>query len=790
MRPGLFTHSAVAVLLCAVFFMTIPAARAAKPAAADAKPDTLPAHQAVGLVLSGGGAKGIAHIGVIQALEDNDIPVDYITGTSMGAIIGGLYACGYSPAEMLALIKSKDFGYWSTGTIDPNLTYYYATPEPTPALVHFNLGGQGDKDSNPLSILPSSLINPLPMNFAFMNLFSAYTAQCGGDFNNLFVPLRTVTSDIYAKHKLVLRSGSLADAIRASMTFPLVFRPIEIDSVLVYDGGIYDNYPFNVMRTDFAPDIMIGSNVSGPNKKPQAGDLYQQLEDMIIQNNDYNLPADWGVSISVPVRMFGVLDFDKADTIYAIGYRTAMSMMDSIKARVSARTPAEVTRLRRAVFKAQTPYVHFDSVSVSGGTHSQNEYIRYLFTHHSPDTFGLARARDSYYRAITPGKLENLVTHAVPDDSTGLFTLDMKATVKDNFRIGFGGYISSSTSSMLFLSGGYNTMSFNSLNANVNGWIGQSYVAGLANARVNLLTGVPSALKLRIGASRQKFYEDDHLFFKDNTPISITSIEAYAQFIYTVGAGRRGKFDFGVGYGYLTDRFFHNNRADFEARKRDKTLRNLAQVSAAYNYSTLDNIFFPTSGTSLKAKAMGVFGRYHFHPAQPDEGFPRMNRQMNFAQIEVNASHYFSLGAKGALGVEVNALASTRKLLNSYNASIVCAPSFNPTASSYNSFNPAFRANSYVTAGIVPIWKITSSLQLRGTFHAFMPYKKILERPDATAYYAKAFSNPEFFGEAAFAFTLPFATLSAYANYASYPARNWNFGISLGLFVLAPKFLR
>lgn len=73
----------------------------------------------VGLVLSGGGAKGIAHVGVIKALEDNDIPIDYVTGTSMGAIVGALYACGYTPEEMLKLFTSKDFGYWSSGTLDP-----------------------------------------------------------------------------------------------------------------------------------------------------------------------------------------------------------------------------------------------------------------------------------------------------------------------------------------------------------------------------------------------------------------------------------------------------------------------------------------------------------------------------------------------------------------------------------------------------------------------------------------------------------------------------------------------
>ena len=91
------------------------------------------AHQSVGLVLSGGGAKGIAHIGVIQALEDHDIPIDFVAGTSMGAIVGGLYAAGYTPAEMLDLILSKGFASWSTGQIDPNPTYYFLQKPQTPA---------------------------------------------------------------------------------------------------------------------------------------------------------------------------------------------------------------------------------------------------------------------------------------------------------------------------------------------------------------------------------------------------------------------------------------------------------------------------------------------------------------------------------------------------------------------------------------------------------------------------------------------------------------------------------
>ncbi|MDE6101346.1 MAG: patatin-like phospholipase family protein, partial [Paramuribaculum sp.] len=195
-----------------------------------------PIPDAVGLTLSGGGAKGIAHIGVIQALEENNIPVDCITGTSMGAIVGSLYAMGYSPAEMIDLIRSKPFQYWSTGKIDSDLTYYFLEPDPSPANVSVNVG----KGGSPQSVLPSSLINPLPMNFAFMELFSGASAQCGGDFNRLMVPFRCVASDVNRKDKAVFSSGDLADCVRASMSFPMVFHPIEIDGRPMFDGGIYD----------------------------------------------------------------------------------------------------------------------------------------------------------------------------------------------------------------------------------------------------------------------------------------------------------------------------------------------------------------------------------------------------------------------------------------------------------------------------------------------------------------------------------------------------------------------
>ncbi len=133
--------------------------------------------QSVGLVLSGGGAKGIAHIGVIRALEEHNIPIDYIAGTSMGSIVGGLYAAGYTTDEMMDLLLSEDFSYWSTGRIDPYREYYFSRQQRLPTMYTYDIPSRNDSVAD-ASAVPASLINPLPMNFAFMDLFEKYTAIC------------------------------------------------------------------------------------------------------------------------------------------------------------------------------------------------------------------------------------------------------------------------------------------------------------------------------------------------------------------------------------------------------------------------------------------------------------------------------------------------------------------------------------------------------------------------------------------------------------------------------------
>ena len=162
--------------------------------------------QTVGLVLSGGGARGITHVGVINALEESGIPVDYVAGTSMGAVIGSLYVMGYSSDEVITILKSDEFKRWSTGDSDPAYSYFYRNADPRPSFadIHLNIGKKESQNVT-TRFIPTNIVSPRQMNFAFLELYTQANAVSGGDFDKLFVPFRSVAADVYEEKAVVLR---------------------------------------------------------------------------------------------------------------------------------------------------------------------------------------------------------------------------------------------------------------------------------------------------------------------------------------------------------------------------------------------------------------------------------------------------------------------------------------------------------------------------------------------------------------------------------------------------------
>ena len=741
--------------------------------------------QTVGLVLSGGGAKGIAHIGIIKALEENNVPIDYVAGTSMGAIVGAWYAMGYTPDDMLNLILSDDFNLWSRGIFDERYVYYFKKPDPTPEIVTFNVALQDSTKFEP-HFLPNSLINPFPMNYAFMSLFAPYSAQCDGNFDNLFVPFRAVASDVYHKRELVLRDGDLGDAVRASMSFPFVFKPIEIDSVLVYDGGIYNNFPVDVMKSDFNPDIIIGSIVASKIDKPKEDDLINQIENMVMQKSDYTLDPEDGILMRFNLSDVGLLDFPKARQIAKIGYDYAMELMDSIKRRIPRELSQETRQLQRMVFKSKTPDLVFDSVSVEGGNHQQKEYIRRQFE--TGNRFTDEDAKAAYYKTISDGKISDLIPHARYDKESGLFNLDLNAKVHDQLSVGMGGFISSTSSNQICIGAHYRTVSLNSLDVDLTGQIGQSYTSGILSARFDLKTAIPMYLKMQAVASKQKFYQNETLFYSDRMPSFVTQSEQYVKLRLGLPFLTSSKAVVSVGYGSMTDKYYQSNTVDFSTNEQDRSRYDLFVASMKFDRNNLDSYMYPTAGTDCSVLGLLAYGKERFRPYDITVQ-SNSTQTLSWLQLEGNIHTYLPISNKFVLGLRGKAVVSSKGLLSNYTSTIAQAPAFTPTPHSQTIFNPAFRSTQYLAAGVIPIWKIMNNLQFRNEFYLFAPFRQIYEGANYEPYYGRAFSKYHFMGESSVVLNLSFASIALYANYYDYPARNWNFGINIGLLVFSPKFL-
>ena len=202
----------------------------------------------IGLVLSGGAAKGFAHIGVLEYLEEHSIKVDYITGTSMGAIVGGLYAMGYSSQEIRFLAESQN---WST-LLSNNIALYDVAPSEKRFHDKFLLTLE---TRNGALSLPQSAINSQNLELAITRMFiPAFSVT---HFDELAHPFRCISVDIETGEVIVMDKGFLGHAVRASMAIPSVFEPKEIDGRLLVDGGLIRNFPVQEVR-DLGADIVIG----------------------------------------------------------------------------------------------------------------------------------------------------------------------------------------------------------------------------------------------------------------------------------------------------------------------------------------------------------------------------------------------------------------------------------------------------------------------------------------------------------------------------------------------------
>jgi|GEM_PF-482821 len=287
----------------------------------------VPERPRVGLVLSGGGARGIAHVGVIQALEDAGIPIDYIAGTSMGSIVGGLYAAGYNGIEMQTLVDSLNWRNIFSQAPEPGSVWVskrYGLMKPIFQLrfKFWNL------------YLPTGLINGQRISREFFRLTAPANYAAYGDFDSLQVPFRAVAVDIATGRARTLGRGSLAQAMRSSMAIPLIFYPAVYNNQLMVDGGVLKVLPTDVAR-EMGADVVIAVDVTKPlpgGRIPENLVKVANLTlDIIIRDMEQKSLEQADVVIRPPVGFHPESSYSGLDSLIRLGRQATMEKMDQIK---------------------------------------------------------------------------------------------------------------------------------------------------------------------------------------------------------------------------------------------------------------------------------------------------------------------------------------------------------------------------------------------------------------------------------------------------------------------------
>lgn len=744
--------------------------------------------QKVGLVLSGGGAKGMTHIGIIRALEENNIPIDYITGTSMGAIIGSLYAMGYSPDDMEALLRSEDFKRWYSGQVEPEYGYYFKQNRPTPEFFNIRFSFKDSLHIKP-QILPTSIVNPIQMNLVFVELFARATAACSGDFNRLFVPFRCIASDVYNKKPLIMRRGDLGDAVRASMSFPFVFKPIEIDSVLAYDGGIYNNFPTDIMREDFKPEVIIGSVVAANPGKPKENDLMSQLENMIMQKTDYTLPDSLGIIMTFKYDDVSLLDFNRLQELHDIGYNRTISLMDSIKGRIHRRVSAENVRLRRLVYRSNLPQFRFRDIYIEGANPQQQAYIKKEFHDEDHEVFTYEDLKRGYFRLLSDNMISEIIPHAVYDSENDLYSLHLKVKMEDNFSVRMGGSVSTTSSNQIYLGLGYQDLNYYSKEITLDGQIGKVYNNAQLMAKIDLPTRIPTSYRLIASLSTFDYYKKDKLFSKNDKPSFNSKDERFVKLMVALPFLANKRAEISIGYGKLQDNYFQSSVINFDKDRSDRSTYNLLGGAIGFYGSTLNARQYATKGYFEKLVAQVFSGKEKFIPGNPTETSVTTKERQSWLQISYMKYAYHTMSPKFTLGWMAEMLYSSKNFSENYTATMLQAADFSPTPHSKLMYNEAFRANQFLAAGIKPIFVFNDMFQFRSEFYGFVPIFPIKKNALNKAYYGKAFSRFEYIGEISVICQLPFGAISAYVNHYSSPKKEWNVGLTLGWQLFNYRFI-
>jgi NTE family protein len=726
--------------------------------------------QKVGLVLSGGGAKGLAHVGVLKQLEANGIPVDYIIGTSMGAIIGAMYSAGYSPREIEQIVVSPQFQYWASGKQLQDKTFNYLTAEPDPSALRLGIA----IDSTLHTQVSANLVNDLNLNLALARLLAPAGAQSGYDFNKLFVPFRCMAAEVFTRTEVTQKSGNLADAVRNSMTFPLAFRPIRNpDGRYLFDGAVFNNFPVDVMRREFHPDIIIGVNVGDVAFKKYP---YKKADELITSTlaflgtsvADTTEIARNGIYIQPNLQGLGAADFDKVRQLVGQGDTATQRKMALIKQRISRRVDTLDLQRRRLAFQQAAPTPRFVQVRVQGLREDQNAYAEKFFRRDGK-TYNLDDLEEGYYRLAADDYFRNIYPRIRYDEAQKGYVFSVDAQQNNNVAAEVGFALSTRPIDNLYAGVEFKYLRtlLYSVGANVS--LGRFYNGAQGNFRVNVPGRVPYFIQPQITYNQWDYQNTGGVLGRDVLSTQVRQQDTKIGGQIGISPRYRARITLDLGAFYNVDNYSNTsevNSADVLARTSFKG--GTAAIRFARN--SLNRKQYAVSGRRYVLSLRGVTGTEDYTPGTNSLLRSEASRHHEWLQLRAAYERFVPLKKdKQAWGYFGELVLSAQGRFFNYRSSLTSAPVFAPLVDSRTLFLDNYRSPRYASVGLRYSQPVFGSFEWRSEIYTHLNFNQLREGENQLAIITAKISRPYLTGSTGLIFTTPVGPLAVHATYYDDP---------------------
>lgn len=677
--------------------------------------------QKVGVVLSGGGAKGLAHIGVLKALEENDIPVDYVVGTSMGAVIGGSYAAGISPGQIEEIVLSDKFLQWINGTTEAGLNYYYHSSNPNPGFVKVNLA----LDSSFNFQFGSAIANDLLLNFALAELMAQANANAHYNFDSLFVPLRVMAADIFTQNEVVLSKGNLSDAVRASQAVPYFYNPVKIDGKYLFDGGVYNNFPVDVAQREFSPDAIIGVNVSSKifDEYPYENDerlIARSLIFMLLDKSDPKRISKNGVYIQPNIKGYTSFDFKYAKSLIDSGYYQTLRQMDEIKGKISRQKTCEEVSARRNEFNSKNAALLYKGIQFNGFTDPQARYIRKVFgVKKSQNLIHHSQIKEGYFKLISENYFNNIYPNINYDSSSALFELALSKRKQKNFGIDFGGVIATRDVSNIYL--GLNYYRFNNylMHSYLGFHTGSFYKAIDLSTRIDLPYFNQIYIEPYIADLRLNYLENGDLIQNNETTILKRDNRKIG---VNLGLPIGGRFKSAFVVEGFSDLDRYSNDDVFVSSDTLDELRIKGyKAGVTISSNSLNRKQYPSAGRAFSVKAFYFNVDSDYKPGNTSTSSLSSKIPYQWFRLNIHAEQYFNKRSFYKPGYIFEAVLSNQPVFQNYRGTVINAPAFYPMQDSPSIILENFRTFNYLSAGFRNVFTIRRKLDFRLDAYLFKP---------------------------------------------------------------------